>query len=87
MSTINRRTFLKQTTSTIAGLGLASAPTFAVNTAPKKIRIGIVGGGSGEDLSVARPSVFFTVGAVGGVTMVVSDKGVEGDLLDLVEKL
>jgi len=47
MATIRRRTFLKQTTSTIAGLSLAGAPAFAVNTAPKKIRIGIVGGGFG----------------------------------------
>jgi len=47
MSTINRRTFLKQTTSTIANLSLAGAPAFAVNTAPKKKHIDVVGGSLG----------------------------------------
>jgi predicted dehydrogenase len=44
MSTITRRQFLKQTTSTISALTIAESAALAVNTAPKKIRIGVVGG-------------------------------------------
>ena len=44
MLTINRRQFLKQTTSTLSALTIAESAALAVNTAPKKIRIGVVGG-------------------------------------------
>jgi len=43
----SRRDFLKRSGSALAGMTLASQSVMAVNTAPKKIRIGVVGGGFG----------------------------------------
>ncbi len=43
----SRREFLKLTGSVLAGTMLASQGVLAVNTAPKKVRIGVVGGGFG----------------------------------------
>ncbi|MHC4739649.1 MAG: twin-arginine translocation signal domain-containing protein, partial [Planctomycetota bacterium] len=43
----SRRDFLKRSSSALAGMTLASQSVMAVNTAPKKIRIGVVGGGFG----------------------------------------
>ncbi len=43
----SRRDFLKSSGYALAGMTLASKSVMAVNTAPKKIRIGIVGGGFG----------------------------------------
>jgi predicted dehydrogenase len=43
----SRREFLKRTGSVLAGTMLASQGVLAVNTAPKKVRIGVVGGGFG----------------------------------------
>lgn len=42
-----RRDFIKQGGSALAGTVLVSSASLAVNTAPKKIRIGVVGGGFG----------------------------------------
>jgi len=44
---LSRRNFLKRTSLTLGGLSLATSPALAVDTAPKKIRIGVVGGGFG----------------------------------------
>ncbi len=44
---LSRRNFLKNTSLTIGGLSLAQSPALALETAPKKIRIGVVGGGFG----------------------------------------
>ncbi|HPD47483.1 MAG TPA: Gfo/Idh/MocA family oxidoreductase [Anaerohalosphaeraceae bacterium] len=44
---VSRRRFLKQGTLAVGGLSLAASSALAVDTAPKKIRIGIVGGGFG----------------------------------------
>ena len=46
-SNSSRRDFLKQSSALLAGLPLASSATLAVNTTPKKIHMGIVGGGFG----------------------------------------
>ncbi len=43
----SRRDFIKQGTATIAGLTLAGRSALAVDTAPKKVHIGVVGGGFG----------------------------------------
>ncbi|MCP4256517.1 MAG: Gfo/Idh/MocA family oxidoreductase [Planctomycetes bacterium] len=43
----SRRDFIKRSGYTLAGTMLASQRALAVNTAPKKIRIGVVGGGFG----------------------------------------
>ncbi|MBN2317349.1 MAG: Gfo/Idh/MocA family oxidoreductase [Sedimentisphaerales bacterium] len=43
----SRRAFLKQSGAVLAGLPLASSGALAVNTAPRKIHMGIVGGGFG----------------------------------------
>ncbi|MBN2594929.1 MAG: Gfo/Idh/MocA family oxidoreductase, partial [Sedimentisphaerales bacterium] len=43
----SRREFLKRAGSVLAGTVLASHGVLAVNTAPKKVRIGVVGGGFG----------------------------------------
>ena len=43
----SRRAFLKQSGAVLAGLPLVSSGAMAVNTAPKKIHMGIVGGGFG----------------------------------------
>jgi predicted dehydrogenase len=42
-----RRNFMKQSSMALAGTALLSATSLAVNTAPKKIRLGAVGGGFG----------------------------------------
>ncbi len=42
-----RRDFIKQSSSALAGTTLLSSASLAVNTAPKKIRMGVVGGGFG----------------------------------------
>lgn len=44
----NRRQFLKQGVATLAGIPIASRFAYAANSAPKKMRIGIVGGGFGS---------------------------------------
>jgi predicted dehydrogenase len=46
-SDFSRRDFIKNSGYTLAGTMLASKGVLAVNTAPKKIRIGVVGGGFG----------------------------------------
>ncbi len=46
-SNSSRRDFLKQSSALLAGLPLASSAALAVNTAPEKIHIGVVGGGFG----------------------------------------
>ncbi len=43
----SRRGFLKQSTVVLTGLPLVSSAALAVNTTPKKIHIGVVGGGFG----------------------------------------
>jgi predicted dehydrogenase len=43
----SRRDFLRRTGAVVAGASLASRSALAVNTAPKKVRIGVVGGGFG----------------------------------------
>ena len=43
----SRRTFIRRGGCVLAGTMLASQGALAVNTAPKKIRIGVVGGGFG----------------------------------------
>lgn len=43
----SRRNFLKQGSLVLAGLPLIASGSLAVNTAPRKIRIGVVGGGFG----------------------------------------
>ncbi|MHC4521349.1 MAG: twin-arginine translocation signal domain-containing protein, partial [Planctomycetota bacterium] len=40
----SRRDFLKQTGAAVAGVAVMSRSAMAVNTAPKKVRIGVVGG-------------------------------------------
>ncbi len=46
MTTI-RREFLKQGALTVAGMAVAAPYGMAVNSAPKKVRVAIVGGGFG----------------------------------------
>lgn len=43
----SRRRFLQQTGTTVAGVALGSSSLLAARSAPKKIRIGVVGGGFG----------------------------------------
>ena len=43
---VSRRGLLKGAGGTLAGIALASKPIFAADTAPKKIRMGVVGGGN-----------------------------------------
>ena len=43
----SRRNFLKQTGCVLAGATVLPQSTIAINTAPKKVRIGVVGGGFG----------------------------------------
>jgi len=43
----SRRDFLRQAGSTVAAAAVLSQAAIAVNTAPKKVRIGVVGGGFG----------------------------------------
>lgn len=43
----SRREFLKQTGAAVASATLLSRSALAINTAPKKVRIGVVGGGFG----------------------------------------
>jgi predicted dehydrogenase len=45
----SRRHFIKHSGAALAGLALAQHPLLAVETAPKKIHIGVVGGGFGTD--------------------------------------
>ncbi len=45
--TYSRRDFLKRSSVALTSTALASQTVFAVDTAPKKIRIGVVGGGFG----------------------------------------
>jgi predicted dehydrogenase len=47
-SEVSRRDFLKATGVTLAGAAISSYPVFAADTAPKKIRIGVVGGAFGS---------------------------------------
>jgi len=47
MSKLSRRQFLKQTASSICALTAAESAALAVNNAPKKIHIGVVGGNFG----------------------------------------
>jgi predicted dehydrogenase len=44
----SRRTFLTASASALAGTALASHHAFAVDTAPRKLRVGVVGGGFGR---------------------------------------
>ena len=46
-SNSSRRDFLKQSSALLAGLPLASSAALAVSTAPRKIHMGVVGGGFG----------------------------------------
>ncbi len=46
-STTKRRQFIKAGGTSLAGLALASRAGWAVDTSPKKVRIGVVGGGFG----------------------------------------
>lgn len=46
---IPRREFLRRTGTTLAAAAAASPFAFAVDTAPRKVRIGVVGGGFGTD--------------------------------------
>lgn len=43
----SRRKFLREGSAALAAAAIASQPAMAVNTAPKKVRIGVVGGGFG----------------------------------------
>ena len=43
----SRRGFLKRGSAALAGMTIATQPALAVNTAPRKVRIGVVGGGFG----------------------------------------
>ncbi len=45
---LSRRGFIGQASMAAAGLGLAPRPAFAVDNAPRKIRMGVVGGGMGS---------------------------------------
>ncbi len=44
---LHRRAFLKSSGATVAGLTLAAPSSYAADTAPRKVRIGVVGGGFG----------------------------------------
>jgi predicted dehydrogenase len=45
----SRRHFLRQTTAAVTGTMLATRPLMAADTSPKKVRLGVVGGGFGTD--------------------------------------
>ena len=45
---ISRREFLRRSGAAVAGAAISSRAVMAVNTAPKKVRIGVVGGGFGR---------------------------------------
>jgi len=47
VSDCSRRDFLKRGGAVLAGMTLASHSALAVNTAPRKVRVGVVGGGFG----------------------------------------
>ncbi len=47
-SGMSRREFLKKSGAAVAGAAISSKRVLAVNTAPKKIRVGVVGGGFGR---------------------------------------
>ena len=52
-----RRTFLKNTGIAAAYLPFVSSSAISVNTAPQKIRIGVVGGGFGCSFIVSKSSM------------------------------
>jgi predicted dehydrogenase len=49
LSAFPRRAFLRQSACAVATAAIASKTAFAVDTAPRKVRIGVVGGGFGTD--------------------------------------
>ena len=45
----SRRDFVKAGSAALVGLALSPRPAFAADTSPRKVRIGVVGGGFGTD--------------------------------------